>query len=602
MATPTRSVPRGQSADSGAARLFLASNRNFQIRLATAAVIALASLPLMNWRVGALWLSGIGLISFFEARLARSIRSGRPMTVWEGVPVPTAAVAVITGGWYTVFMGLFWLTGNEIARAFALAQTCISVLYVLLQYYARPRLFLVAVAPYLVGAGLGVTTAGRQAIAEGKPWTILTAVAALGLLCNLFWMARRQLAASREALRAARAQAQERGEAAEAANAAKSNFLATMSHEIRTPLNGVLGMAQAMSSEELTEGQREQLAVIRQSGEALLALLNDMLDLSKIEAGRLELERAEFDLGELISAAHSAFGAIAARKGLVFELAVARSAAGRYVGDPTRVRQIIYNLISNALKFTDSGKVTVTADREGADLRLTVADTGVGIPTARLGDLFERFAQADASTTRRYGGTGLGLSICRELAQLMGGDIAASSVEGTGSKFAVRLPLVRVGEQEQTAVAGAPDDIAENLADAQADAPLRVLAAEDNAVNQLVLRSLLQQIGVDPVIVEDGEQAFRAWAGSAWDVILMDMHMPVLDGLAATRRIRAAESAAGRPRTPIVALTADALSHQISECLAAGVDGHVSKPIRAQSLFQAIQVVLTDHERSALSA
>ncbi|HEY9217880.1 MAG TPA: ATP-binding protein, partial [Phenylobacterium sp.] len=224
---------------------------------------------------------------------------------------------------------------------------------------------------------------------------------------------------------------------AEAANAAKSTFLATMSHEIRTPLNGVLGMVQAMAYDELNPLQRDRLDVIRQSGEALLAILNDVLDLSKIEAGKLELEQVDFDLGDLARGAHSAFTALANKKGLSFALDV-EPAKGTYRGDPTRVRQILYNLISNALKFTERGEIRVTAAREENGLAFTVTDTGIGIPPDRLQALFGKFTQADASTTRRFGGTGLGLAICHELVDLMKGAIAVESTPGHGTCFTVR--------------------------------------------------------------------------------------------------------------------------------------------------------------------
>jgi CheY-like chemotaxis protein len=358
-------------------------------------------------------------------------------------------------------------------------------------------------------------------------------------------------------------------------------------------------MAQAMAEDDLAPLQKERLEVIRQSGEALLAILNDVLDLAKIEAGRFELEAVEFDLGELMKGAHSAFTALANKKGLSFELTIEPTARGVYRGDPTRVRQILYNLISNALKFTEDGAVRVRAARTDEALVLTVCDTGVGIAEERLGALFEKFTQADASTTRRYGGTGLGLSICRELVQLMGGEISAESRPGEGSSFRATLPIPKVGEAAapafgpRPAPAGEPEQLR-----------IRVLAAEDNLVNQLVLKTLLHQIGVDPVMVENGEQAVAAWKDAAWDVILMDMQMPVMDGLAATRLVREAEAATGRARTPIVALTANAMSHQMRACLAAGMDGHVAKPIEAARLFEALEAALgiTDATAAVVAA
>jgi CheY-like chemotaxis protein len=370
-------------------------------------------------------------------------------------------------------------------------------------------------------------------------------------------------------------------EAAEAANAAKSAFLATISHEIRTPLNGVLGMAQAMAAEALSPAQRDRLEVIQRSGEALLAILNDVLDLSKIEAGRLELETIEFDFIDLARSVQAAFQPMAAEKGLGLRLAV-DAAEGRYGGDPLRIRQILSNLISNAIKFTDAGEVVLAAGRDDEGLCVTVSDTGVGIAPADLPRLFQKFDQLDSSTTRRFGGTGLGLAICRELASLMGGDIGVESELGRGSIFTLRLPL--------PLVAAARVDVARQATASPETgrARLRILAAEDNAINQLVLRTLLSQADADVTIASDGEAAVAAFEGGEWDVVLMDVQMPVMDGVAATRLIRATEASRGARRTPIIALTANAMSHQVDGYRAAGFDGFVAKPISVAELFRAL--------------
>ncbi len=381
-------------------------------------------------------------------------------------------------------------------------------------------------------------------------------------------------------------------EDAEAANRAKSTFLATMSHEIRTPLNGVLGMAQAMAVDALSVAQRERLDVVRQSGETLLAILNDVLDLSKIEAGKLELEEGRFDISELAEGALAAFMAVAQHKGVAFDLRVAAKAAGAYRGDSTRVRQILYNLISNALKFTETGQIRVTVGRSRNELILEVRDSGIGISPEQLKSLFQKFEQADASTTRRYGGTGLGLAICRELAQLMGGDIEAKSVVGEGATFIVRLPLAKLAARPVRSTDTPP------AAKPRPD-QTRVLAAEDNAVNQLVLKTLLQQAGLDLIVVSDGVAAVAAWEAEAWDVILMDVQMPEMDGPTATRRIRAREAETGRARTPIVALTANAMAHQVADYLDAGMDGFISKPIEVSRLFAAIEAALAPSDDEA---
>jgi signal transduction histidine kinase/ActR/RegA family two-component response regulator len=380
---------------------------------------------------------------------------------------------------------------------------------------------------------------------------------------------------------------------AEAANAAKSSFLATMSHEIRTPLNGVLGMAQAMEADGLSEAQSRRLAVIRSSGETLLAILNDVLDLSKIEAGKVELETIAFDLEPLVAGVEVAFAHQAEAKGLAYVTQIAPGAAGVCLGDPTRLRQILNNLVSNAVKFTARGQVGVSVDRLGDELRFVVADTGLGVPADKLDTLFVKFTQVDASTTRRHGGTGLGLAICRELATLMGGRIEVESMVGEGSRFTLTLPLRRA-------------EIAPKPVRVEADEPqaswggLRLLAAEDNPINQLVLKTLLTQIGVEPTMVENGEEAVAAWEDGDWALILMDVQMPVMDGVAAAREIRRRETALGRPRTPIIALTANAMAHQIEQYAAAGMDAHVAKPVDAASLFAAIEAALdaADAERS----
>jgi signal transduction histidine kinase/AmiR/NasT family two-component response regulator len=382
---------------------------------------------------------------------------------------------------------------------------------------------------------------------------------------------------------------------AEAANNAKSEFLARMSHEIRTPLNGVLGMAQAMAAGALADDQRDRLDVIRESSEALLKILNDVLDISKIEARKLEVEAVEFDLGETLSGVNATFMPVAAQRGLELSVQLG-DAAGVYKGDPTRVRQIISNLVSNALKFTAVGSIEVRAARRGETLRIEVADTGIGIAPEVAEHLFAKFVQADASTNRRYGGTGLGLAISRELAELMGGSLTLESALGKGSTFIVQLRLERVGEahsapppRQTTLLTPAVEPEASRI---------RILAAEDNQVNRLVLKTLLNQIGLHPDIVGNGQLAVEAWRTGAYDVILMDIQMPEMDGLAATREIRAEEAATARPRTPILGLTANAMAHQVDEYRRAGMDGHLAKPIDVAKLFAALEAVLSEEAAS----
>ena len=419
-------------------------------------------------------------------------------------------------------------------------------------------------------------------------WFRLTAARFQGegpVRCVVITQSIEDLKRSEKRLKALNASLKRARDEANAANAAKSAFLATMSHEIRTPLNGVLGMAQAMDRDELSDRQRERLGMVRQAGETLLALLNDLLDLSRIEAGRLELEDGLIDVERLMAGVQATFITLASEKDVSFELTVASQALGTWQGDPTRVRQIVYNLVSNAVKFTARGAVRVAVRREGEALVFEVSDTGPGIAPDRLGSLFNKFVQEDASTTRRYGGSGLGLAICRELTTLMGGEVSAASTVGEGSTFIVRLPLAR--GQAATSKPGV-------LEFHPPSRDLRILAAEDNPMNQLVLKTLLAQLGVEVRCVGDGQAACAAAAEQEWDVILMDVQMPVMDGPTATRLIRERERVEGLRRTPIIALTANAMAHHAVEYVSAGMDVLVPKPLELERLIGAIQSVMDD--------
>lgn len=382
---------------------------------------------------------------------------------------------------------------------------------------------------------------------------------------------------------------------AEAGSRAKSEFLTIMSHEIRTPLNGVLGMVQAMERDKLSGAQRKRVDVIRKCGQSLLALLNTVLDLSKIEAGKLELEVGELEIQSVVQAALDIFAGEAEDKNLELTLQVSLDAEGVYAGDSQRVGQVLYNLISNAVKFTQQGSVTVGIERRDEILSIQITDTGIGITAEQLSGLFEKFSQADTSMTRRFGGTGLGLAICRQLVIMMGGDISVESEEGRGSSFTVALPLPRLR-------AGAAPGATTDEVEVTEVGALRVLAAEDNPINQLVLQTLLQQVGVDPVMVADGEQALAAWGSQDWDLILMDIQMPVMDGVTAARAIRNEETAAGWPRTPIIAITANVMPDQVKAYLAAGMDDVVSKPIEVGRLVAAMEAVLDEEAGDANTA
>jgi signal transduction histidine kinase len=418
----------------------------------------------------------------------------------------------------------------------------------------------------------------------------------LGALTDTFNALLRKLEANDQALRRTLEELVVARDAAEAANVLKSHFLANMSHEIRTPLNGVLAMAQIMALGELSAVQRERLEVVHQSGEALLAVLNDVLDLSKIEAGKMELEPVEFELADLARDAEAAYGEVARRRGLELVVELRAPEGDRRRGDVGRLRQIASNLLSNAVKFTERGVVRLTLQIEplaaggGEALRLTVQDTGIGIPADKLPILFQKFTQVDSSTTRRFGGTGLGLAICRELAELMGGRMWVDSREGEGSTFHLLAPLPRASARPAYA---APAPAPLSLGGPRAP---RVLAAEDNPANQLVLRTIMQTFGAQLTLVADGRAAVEAWRGGAFDLVLMDIQMPVMDGVAATLAIREAEAEAeaqgyGAPRTPIVALSANAMTHQVKAYLAAGMDMHLAKPLDIAKLLDLLRAV-----------
>ncbi len=567
--------------------------RDRSIRLFADVIVAFAALPVLPVVAIVIWLSAVLGHLVLEAQLEK--RTFPKLGALFGAPTLTVSVSILgaalnAGGAY-----LFWQTGMPAGRMFAVIMVCVNMLYNLMLYYTTPKLLFAMWSPYLIslwlGAGISITGYFRH----GTPLLILTTIMSLAYLTNFLRGARLSLAASRKMLLLARAEAQEQTRAAERANQAKSAFLATMSHEIRTPLNGVLGMAQAVLADDLATEQRARVKIIRQSGETLLTLLNDILDLSKIAAGKFELENIEFELGELLAGCRAAFSSVADKKGVGLSIEVDSSARGVYFGDPTRVRQILNNLISNGLKFTERGEVCLQVDRLEDQLRLIVSDTGIGLSKEQLPQLFARFAQADVSTTRRFGGTGLGLAICKELADMLGGHITVESVEGHGTTFTVSLPLPRIGDEKAEAVVDSDVEATDREG-------LRVLVAEDNSVNQLVIRTILNQIGIDPVIVADGEQAVQAWTAQHFDVVLMDVQMPVLDGVNATRAIRALEVESRRPRTPIVALTANAMSHHLNEYSACGMDAFVAKPIRVEELYAALDKTFQHEDRDTQAA
>ncbi len=546
-------------------------SRQWKLRIFIAALIAVVSFPLTSWAFALVWFLAYGLLQIFEGRLHPEGRLAARLSQGQYVAL-CLAQTVLNNLVFSAYGAAEMFSGTM------LGLTCGSLLI------GGVTVNAVMVSP-------GSRTMATAAILPQLGYAMLVPVAALS--AGLSYPDTAQIAfaaimlvlsglAIRSYISRLFAETQTARAQAEQANLAKSQFLATMSHEIRTPLNGVLGMAQAMTADDLPPHQRARLETITQSGESLLHILGDVLDLAKVEAGKLSLEETDFALDDLVDRSQAAFRGIAQTKGLVMAVEVTAAARGGWRGDPTRVRQVLTNLISNAVKFTEAGTVTVRADAHEGMLVLSVADTGPGVTPAQLPALFQKFAQADTSTTRRYGGTGLGLAICQELVQLMGGTIEVNHVVPHGLAFEVRLPLHRaegpvVGQTPGTADLATFDG-----------SGVRILAAEDHPVNRQVLELLLSQVGITPTFVENGALALQAWRDADWDLILMDVQMPVMDGPTAAAAIRAEEAETGRERTPIIALTANVMAQQIESYRAAGMDLAVAKPIEVGRLIGAI--------------
>ncbi len=499
----------------------------------------------------------------------------------DQMPSPPYRMAMITVTALNtlIYSGIavyLWTAGGEIGRMFAIVQVAGGLLHVSLHMHPVREMLIAAVTPhaiYFLGLPLW------YGLSHGAAGAVVVFIGGLLYLMHLA-IAVRHSKATTDALEEARVEAVCERERAERASAAKSDFLAVISHEIRTPMNAVISAANLLRRTRLSSEQREHVSMLIDAGDVLVGLLNDVLDLSKIEAGKMTFERARMALQPRMSAVVRLWEPRAHAKGLRLKLVLDDSLPEAIITDPLRLQQILFNLMSNAVKFTDEGEVRIEVrlDPSRARLIAAVSDTGCGIAPERLEHIFASFEQAEAGTTRRYGGTGLGLAISRRLAELMGGELSVTSAPGEGSRFTLELPVEVAGAD--TRAPSAADPAALSLKGR------RVLVAEDHEVNRRIIRLLLEPFGADLTLVENGEEAVRAVSASAFDVLVLDMQMPVMDGLSAARTIRAGSSV--NALTPIVVLTANAMDTHREAWADVGVHGYLTKPINPEELVRTL--------------
>ncbi|MBX3477849.1 MAG: response regulator [Brevundimonas sp.] len=558
--------------------------RELPTRLALAAFIGLfawvaapSHWPLI-WFVLVLASQGLDWLVFRPVRLAPETEVG------PGRRILCCASSTLNVLIYSSIAAYLWFSGGEAGRVFAMIQVAGGLLHVSLHMqHSRALLLSTAIPHGLYFLGLPIVSAAIS----GTAVQLLIAVGGLLYLAHLV-AAVRQSSRTTRALREAGDLAETERRKAEVASAAKSDFLAVISHEIRTPMNAVISAANLLRRTRLDRDQREHVDMLMDAGDVLLGLLNDVLDFSKIEAGRMQLEEADLDLRDKLSAMVRLWDGRAAANGVRMTLDLPDDLPERVRTDPLRFQQILFNLLSNAVKFTSEGTISITAAwRAPGRLEVAVADTGCGIPADRLARVFDGFEQVDAGTTRRFGGTGLGLTISRRLAELMGGDLYAESAPGRGSTFTLGLPMRVV------AAAAAPVQAQPGLDD-QGLVGRSILAADDHEVNRRILNLLLAPHGCRLTLVENGAEAVEAAAAERFDAILMDMQMPVMDGLEATRRIRAGVNG----DVPVIALTANAMDVHRAAWDEAGVYAFLTKPIDPPLLAQTLAMACAEPARA----
>jgi signal transduction histidine kinase/ActR/RegA family two-component response regulator len=544
--------------------LLMMGQRSRGVRVCIA--LMLDALLLANFGLAAAgaWLAvNVGLEAWLQFN---QMRYGHGKGQYASAVVRLSTVVAFSATW-SLMASLTWIHGSP-AMKFTALIILFGLLLEALKYAVLSRAAFSVLAPFPVAALIVVPIV----FGGFRGWELAFAITALIGLGAYLANAARLLRANARALERAQAEAQ-------AANHAKSAFLAMMSHELRTPMNGVMGMAHALAATALDRRQTDYLDTIVQSGDGLMAILNDILDLSKIEAGKLELERVSFDIAALAGHLHRLWDETARAIGVGLALEIAPGTPAWLVGDPVRVRQVLLNLIANAMKFTLQGGVRVTVGPGPAGgVEISVADTGIGMSAEQQIRLFQPFTQGEVSTTRRFGGSGLGLSICHELVTLMGGQIRVASRLDEGSTFTVTLPLAEGAAPVVVAVAAPalPAGLEGR----------RILVVDDNRVNQVVAQALLEAVGAVVALAGDGRQGLERLAAEAFDLVLMDVHMPTMDGIEALARIRAGEG--GLAGIPVIALTADGMSGEAERLMALGFDDVQHKPIQPAQLMRAV--------------
>jgi len=539
--------------------------RSTAIRVAMMAVIAVMLWVLSDWRIAPLWLTVYAFLQYGLVRTQPTARGTARVRLY-GLSIANYIVAGFPA-WH------LWNHSGDLGIAAATMFLCGMLLHLVVSSLGAKQLFWASAAPlvaYLIT--IPPLAFGTQRLGAGL--AVSGCAVLLVSYLTVLWFGHQRALAALEASR----------RRSEAANQAKTDFLAAMSHELRTPMNAVLGAADLLGRTDLSEEQRSYLALLSDGGAVLMHVLNDVLDLSKIEAGKLLIDPTNADVHDVVRRCAALWRPSIQDKGLDFTASISPRTPQYVILDSVRTGQIVFNLLANALKFTDRGTISLTLDATptpaGAfELVLAVSDTGIGMTTETQKGLFTAFQQADQTISRRFGGTGLGLSISQKLAQMMGGQLSVESAEGRGSTFTLRIPCA-LGEGVD------PDEAPEPLQPDPLGYRIRILVAEDNSSNQRIIDLFLKPIGPEVTIVANGEQALEALATAHFDLVLMDMQMPIMGGLEATRRLR--EGCGPNAHIPVLALTANALEAHRDACREAGMNGFITKPIDARVLLATV--------------